>query len=214
MSTSKSLNPPVSIEFLPGERPAVRSVELAKHFGLQHKHVLRDIEGLRKKLPTAFTEPNFGPSEYQDPTGRTLPCYLLTRDAFTLLVMGWSSPRAIEWKLKYIQAFNALEAAALANARAEALAEGARAWLDLPAGTRAWLPQALGYHAKGLNTEEIGKLLDLTGSAVAKALQQARACGMIEAKPASSRRRRQIGQGRRRKAPVISQSGQDAREAR
>ncbi|HML61321.1 MAG TPA: Rha family transcriptional regulator [Solidesulfovibrio sp.] len=214
MSMSHPLNLPVSIEFLSDERPAVRSLELARHFGLQHKHVLRDIEVLRKKLPTAFAGSNFGPSEYQDSTGRTLPCFLLTRDAFSLLVMGWNSSRAIEWKLKYIQAFNALEAAALANARAEALAEGARAWLELPAGTRAWLPQALDYHAKGLNTEEIGKLLDLTGSAVAKALQQARACGMIEAKPASTRRRRQIGQGRRRKASAATQPGQDAREAR
>lgn len=214
MSQSQIPNLPVSIEFLSGERPAVRSVDVARHFGLKHCHVMRDIKNLTSKTPELFNGSNFGSVTYRDEKGEERPCYLLTRDAFTLLVMGWSSPRAIEWKLKYIQAFNALEAAALANARAEALAEGARAWLDLPAGTRAWLPQALGYHAKGLNTEEIGKLLDLTGSAVAKALQQARACGMIEAKPASSRRRRQIGQGRRRKAPVISQSGQDAREAR
>lgn len=35
--------------------------------------------------------------------------YLLTRDGFSLLVMGFTGVKALEWKLKYIQAFNRLE---------------------------------------------------------------------------------------------------------
>jgi Rha family phage regulatory protein len=187
----------VSIELLPGERPAVRSLELAQHFGLKHKNVLQDIKNLTAKLPDSFTELNFQPSTYEDPTGRTLPCYLLSRDAFTLLVMGWSSARAIDWKLKYIEAFNSLERAALENVRQEALAEGAGAWLTLPPATRDWLPVALDYHKRGLNACEIAKLMDKSDSAVNKALALARRLGLIDGGTA---RRRAPGFGRRRKS--------------
>lgn len=204
MSQSQIPNLPVSIEFLSGERPAVRSVDVARHFGLKHKNVLRDIDELKRKLPESFHGLNFEPMPFPVEIGngavREDRGYLLTRDAFTLLVMGWSSARAIEWKLKYIQAFNALEAAALEHARAEAVAAGARAWLALPAPTREWLPRAMDYHKRGLNTEEIGKLLDISGSSVAKALQQARAMGMLPDLRPAKRRRRPNGQGRNRQA--------------
>lgn len=37
--------------------------------------------------------------------------YLLTRDGFSLLVMGFTGAAAVRWKIRYIEAFNALEAA-------------------------------------------------------------------------------------------------------
>lgn len=178
MSLSQLSTLPVSIEFLPGERPAVRSLELAQHFGLKHKNVLQDIKNLEPKLPNSFTGLNFQPSTYQDSTGRTLPCYLLTRDAFTLLVMGWSSPRAIEWKLKYIEAFNSLERAALENARTEAMAAGARAALSVSQERLQLLAKAVRYHSMGLTQPEIGKLLGVGRSGVNHILRQARSLGL------------------------------------
>lgn len=188
MSMSETINLPVSVEFLPGERPAVRSVELAQHFGLKHKNVLQDIKNLLSKLPDLFTGLNFQPSTYEDPTGRTLPCYLLTRDAFTLLVMGWNSARAIEWKLKYIAAFNSLERAALENTRTEALAEGARTALAMPREKLARIGEVARYHAKGLTCREIAKLLDVNKDTTWKDLRLARRLGMAEASRAPSRR--------------------------
>lgn len=41
--------------------------------------------------------------------GKEYPEYLITRDGFTLLVMGFTGPKALEWKLKYIRAFNEME---------------------------------------------------------------------------------------------------------
>ena len=32
--------------------------------------------------------------------------YCMTKDGFTLLVMGFNGKNALEWKLKYIEAFN------------------------------------------------------------------------------------------------------------
>lgn len=51
----------------------------------------------------------FIPSKYKDASGKSNVEYLLTRDGFSLLVMGFTGAKALEWKLKYIQAFNAME---------------------------------------------------------------------------------------------------------
>jgi Rha family phage regulatory protein len=87
----------------------VSSVDLADHFGKEHKNVLRKIQslGCSKK----FTQLNFAPSEYKDSTGRTLPSYDITRDGFTILIMGFTGRAAMAWKEKYIAAFNAMERA-------------------------------------------------------------------------------------------------------
>ncbi|MDD3243526.1 MAG: phage regulatory protein/antirepressor Ant [Eubacteriales bacterium] len=87
----------------------VSSREVAEHFEKEHFHVLRDIQALEKDLS------NFGlmfiESEYPDTYGRPQKEYLLTRDGFSLLAMGFTGKAALEWKLKYIDAFNRMEAA-------------------------------------------------------------------------------------------------------
>ena len=85
------------------------SLEIARVFEKQHSHVLRSIEQLRAECDEDFTQSNFGLSEYTDPTGRTLPTYNLTRDGFTLLAMGFTGTKALQFKLAYIQQFNAME---------------------------------------------------------------------------------------------------------
>ncbi|WP_176629323.1 Rha family transcriptional regulator [Desulfolutivibrio sulfodismutans] len=185
MSLSQTPSVPVTVEFLPGERPAVRSVELAQHFGLKHKNVLRDIDDLTRKLPESFHRLNFEPMSIPVEIGngavRNDRAYLLTRDAFTLLVMGWNSTRAMEWKLRYIEAFNSLERAALENARSEALADGARAALAVPPERLHRINQAVRYHQKGLNCIEIGKLLDVSRDVVWRLVRQARTLGLLPA---------------------------------
>ena len=49
---------------------AVLSVDVSARFGKLHKNVLREITDLMGSLPHYFTELNFEPSEYTDPTGR------------------------------------------------------------------------------------------------------------------------------------------------
>lgn len=89
--------------------PVVSSLKVADHFGKQHKHVLEAVQRIVQDTPEDFTEPNFRPSEYLDQTGRKLPAYNLTRDGFTLLCMGFTGKKALAWKLRYIEAFNAME---------------------------------------------------------------------------------------------------------
>ena len=106
-------NDPIHIKLLDGKIPAVSSIDVARHFCKKHQHVLRDINNLMQVLPASFCESNFGrtSTSIKQPNGGTREgcAYLLTREAFSLLVMGFTGKAAIRWKLAYIEAFNALE---------------------------------------------------------------------------------------------------------
>lgn len=103
-------------------RPATTSLEVSRYFNKRHDHVVRSIRDLLDNCPKEFTAPNFGVSEYTDETGRTLPLFILHRDGFMLLVMGYTGKKALAVKLAYIEAFNRLEAE-LAAQREAALLE-------------------------------------------------------------------------------------------
>lgn len=84
----------------------VTSLQVAKDFGKEHKNVLRDIESLKDVLNF---EPMFHLINISDTYGRDRKAYLINRDGFTLLAMGFTGKDALEWKLKYIRAFNEME---------------------------------------------------------------------------------------------------------
>lgn len=96
------------------------SLEVADRFGKRHADVLRTIDGLITEVATqncvtnAEPESYFIPSEYQN-RGKNYKKYLLTRDGFSLLVMGFTGPAALHWKLLYIEAFNKMEQALRSN---------------------------------------------------------------------------------------------------
>lgn len=90
------------------------SLRIAEIFCKRHDHILRDIEKLIQQLPNEWGVLNFEETLYTLPqNGQTYPMYTLTRDAFTLLAMGFTGEKALRWKLKYIEAFNAMEQALL-----------------------------------------------------------------------------------------------------
>lgn len=86
----------------------VSSREVAKDFGKEHKDVLRAIENI--KAQNCAVTPMFFETTYTAGTGKSYPMYLMNRDGFSLLVMGFNNnEKAFAWKLKYIQAFNEME---------------------------------------------------------------------------------------------------------
>lgn len=88
------------------------SLLVAEKFNKNHKDVLRKIESLRLEIETGAILRSldfFKKSEYVDTKGESRPMYLLNRDGFTLLAMGFTGKEALMWKLKYIQAFNEME---------------------------------------------------------------------------------------------------------
>lgn len=84
------------------------SRSVAEHFGKRHNDVTEVIHKLlatEKSVTKMFHESKF---EYR---GQEFPMYLMNRDGFSLLVMGFTGKAALEWKLKYIEVFNAMEKA-------------------------------------------------------------------------------------------------------
>ena len=88
----------------------VSSLQVAEDFEKQHKHILNAISKLESEIqPAENSARYFLSSSYVDAKGENRKCYNLTRDGFSLLVMGFTGKKALEWKLKYIEAFNLME---------------------------------------------------------------------------------------------------------
>lgn len=87
----------------------VSSREVAENFGKNHKEVLRAIEGKMKVSAKLRSPQYFIENTYVDKSNRQSKEFLMTRDGFSFLVMGFTGSKADEWKLKYIEAFNKME---------------------------------------------------------------------------------------------------------
>lgn len=84
----------------------VSSRQVAENFGKLHKDVLENIRQI-------FVAENSAAKFFYETTfenrGRQYPMYFMNRDGFSLLVMGFTGKEALQWKIKYIDAFNAME---------------------------------------------------------------------------------------------------------
>ena len=84
----------------------VSSKGIAERFEKRHVEVLdkiREILSVEKSTNEFFHETSYSYN------GRILPMYLMNRDGFSLLAMGFTGKKALQWKIKYIEAFNQME---------------------------------------------------------------------------------------------------------
>lgn len=85
------------------------SRNVAEVTGKEHRHVLRDIDALLD------SRPDLGNLYFQEVTAfdrlanRDVRSFEMTRDGMVLLIMGYTGERALEFKLAYIERFNAME---------------------------------------------------------------------------------------------------------
>jgi Rha family phage regulatory protein len=101
---------------LHGRNATTTSLIVAKVLGKRHDNVIRAIENLIADLPAndrrnfeGVNGLNFEESKYIDSKGETRKMYEMTRDGFSLLAMGFTGKKALEWKLKFLAAFNLME---------------------------------------------------------------------------------------------------------
>ena len=88
----------------------VSSREVARNFDKEHKNILRELENIKSEGVAQYWADLFIPSTYiHEQNKQEYKEYLLTRDGFTLLAMGFTGQKALQWKLKYIEAFNKME---------------------------------------------------------------------------------------------------------
>lgn len=88
------------------------SLQVAKEFGKNHQHVLRDIRNL--DCSDDFRKSNFGftSQTIEMPNGGTRkePITLMTRNGFLFLAMGYRGKKAGAIKEEYMNRFDAMEA--------------------------------------------------------------------------------------------------------
>ncbi len=90
----------------------VDSLFVAEFFEKEHKNVVRDIEKIllpQSGLSAEFNALNFERINYTDSRGRRQRAYAMTRDGFTILVMGYTGAKAMRFKELYIKRFNEME---------------------------------------------------------------------------------------------------------
>lgn len=83
------------------EKTVVSSLDVANTFGKRHDNVLKDIRELG--CSEEFRLLNFEESKYLNEQKHKQPMYYLTRDGFTLLVMGYTGETAMKFKEAYIK---------------------------------------------------------------------------------------------------------------
>lgn len=87
------------------EKLVTTSLKVAEVFEKDHRHVLESIRNLvAEKSAAKF----FKETTYKN-RGKEYPMYEMDRDGFSLLVMGFTGDKALQWKIKYIEAFNSME---------------------------------------------------------------------------------------------------------
>jgi len=92
--------------------PVVSSRKIAEMFKKQHGHVMRDINdivGGLSKIGESEWQGNFIQSTYKNLQNKKQPEFLLTKDGFTLVAMGFSGQKAMKYKIDYINRFNEME---------------------------------------------------------------------------------------------------------
>lgn len=89
------------------KKAVTSSLQVSNSFEKRHDHVIRDVENLKKDVPN-FGE-MFVESSYLDSFNRKQRMYIINRDGFTLLAMGFTGKKALQFKLAYIAAFNKME---------------------------------------------------------------------------------------------------------
>ena len=85
----------------------VSSRQIAENFSRRHADVIRSIESVIDSTQNCAQW--FFATEYTDASGKVNKEYLIDRDGFTLLVMGFSGKKAMTWKIRYIDAFSTME---------------------------------------------------------------------------------------------------------
>lgn len=94
----------MKLVFIDNSKPVTDSLTVSEVFNKTHDKVLRDIRNLG--CSEEFRLTNFGESFYLNGQGRETPKVILTEQGFTMLAMGYTGQKAMEFKEKYIEAFH------------------------------------------------------------------------------------------------------------
>lgn len=89
-------------------QPLTNSLLVAAVFEKEHKHVREAIKKLLTTAENSTVHQMFAESTYLNEQNKEQPMFIMNQDGFTLLAMGFNGKKAMAFKLKYIEAFNAM----------------------------------------------------------------------------------------------------------
>lgn len=89
--------------------PVTDSTKIAQVFGKQHKHILEAIRNLQSTAENSAVKKWFYESTYRAGNGRQEPMFIMNRDGFSLLAMGLTGAKALQFKVAFIEQFNKME---------------------------------------------------------------------------------------------------------
>lgn len=96
-----------SLVIMKDQQAVTTSLQVAENFEKPHNDTLKAIRALKEDVGN-FSQ-MFFETNIPDSYGRDRLGYFMNRDGFTLLAMGFTGQKALQFKLKYIEAFNAME---------------------------------------------------------------------------------------------------------
>lgn len=83
--------------------PVTTSLIVAEVFEKDHKHVIESIRNIMRYAENSAHL--YHSTTYMDSMNRTREMFIMTEDGFSLLAMGFTGEKAIQWKIKYVEAF-------------------------------------------------------------------------------------------------------------
>ena len=125
------------------------SLLVAEKFGKEHRNVLDAIRKLITTAENSAVLPMFVESQFINGQNKEQPMFVMTRDGFTLLAMGFTGKKALQFKLDFINAFNTMEKQLRQSSGTNVLEEierrllqASRSWLDYMGQRRPVCPLA------------------------------------------------------------------------
>lgn len=94
--------------FTKNDQVVTSSRNVARDFDKKHQHVLRDVDNLKGVIQN-WTDLFYETTYTHDQNKQEYREYLMNRDGFTLLVMGFTGKKAMQFKVDYMKAFNQME---------------------------------------------------------------------------------------------------------
>ena len=110
MNHTSDLFPETLLVNLDHGRTFTTTLKIAEHFGKRHDDVLKAIANVIKRTKNPEHLRNFAEMSGLDRRNRRQKFYRLSRDGFVFIVQGFTGAKADEWKWRFLEAFNAMEA--------------------------------------------------------------------------------------------------------
>lgn len=90
-------------------QPVTNSLLVAEKFSKQHKNVIASIRAIIEQAENSAVLSMFCESTYLNQQNKEQPMYVMNRDGFTILAMGFTGKEALQFKFEFINAFNQME---------------------------------------------------------------------------------------------------------